>query len=86
MDTIFKKFNEVINLPKNNVIDDCKEYIKENPSTVVKGAAIGATTLYSVPIILSTIAWLPYIGAGYYIYNNTVLAHKAYSIYNFITK
>ena len=70
MDNIIKKINGVINPPKNTIIDDCTEYMKENPSTVIKGAAIGVTTMYTIPIVLGTLAWAPYIGTGYYIYTN----------------
>ena len=82
MDDFAKTALNWVSPPKEKtVVQQCEEYIRENPGTVVKGAAIGVATWFTVPIVIAGVSWLPYIGAGYYLYNYTQTVQRGYSWY-----
>jgi len=71
--------------PKEKTLTErCGEYIKENPTTVAKGAVVGIAAWYTVPVIVTGIAWLPVIGAGYLVYSNARTTQQTYSWYKWI--
>ena len=84
MDDLAKAALEFVSPPKEKtIVEQCEEYIRENPSAVAKGAVVGVVAWYTVPVIVAGVTLLPYIGAGYYIYTTysgpTQLAQQTYS-------
>ena len=68
--------------PQDKTLSErCGDYVKKNPGTVAKGAAASVVAWYTVPIVIAGVGWLPYIGAVYYIYNNTRIVQDTYSWY-----
>ena len=72
--------------PEKTVIETCTDYVKSHPKTVVAGAAVGIIGWCTIPIICSIVGWVPYIGAGYYIYNTSQTAQKTKSWYDWSKK
>ncbi len=82
MDDLVKAAKDYMYAPEEKTFTkQCGDYIKENPSTVAKGAAVATVAWFTVPVIVAGVTWLPYLGAGYYIYNNTCVAQRTYSWY-----
>ncbi len=66
---------------EKSITEQCTGFIKENPTTVAKGLTVGVAAWYVVPIVFGMIGWLPYIGASYYVYQNTRASQSSYSWY-----
>jgi hypothetical protein len=82
MDNLVKAAKDCMYPPEEKTFtEQCGDYIKGNPGTVAKGTAVGVVAWFTVPVIIASVAWLPYLGAGYYIYNNTRVAQQTYSWY-----
>lgn len=81
MDELITSVKNYINPQPQTVTEICTAYVKNNPTTVLKGVAIGAVGLYTLPIVVGVVGWLPYAGAAYYLYTNTQTAQKAYDVY-----
>ncbi len=81
METLLQSVNTYMKPPEKTIPEKCQDYIQENPGTVAKGAVAVGVVLYTAPLVISLIGWLPYIGVGYYIYKNTRVARQTYSGY-----
>lgn len=55
-----------------------------DPNIVAKSAIIGMTAWVAIPIIITTIPWVPYIGMGYYAYTYSQKVNNTYSLYKWI--
>lgn len=64
----------------------CRDYIRDHPTSVVKGAVVGVTAYYTIPLMLGGLLWLPYFGAGYYFYRNTKTVETGFSWARWIQK
>jgi len=84
MNNIIAKINNIIIPVEKTIIDECKDYIKENSSTIIKGTVASIAIVYTAPIVIGAITILPYIGAGYYIYSTINSVHSVYSWSNWI--
>jgi hypothetical protein len=66
MDEIIKVFASP---PPKTLGEQCVDYVVQNPGTVAKGAAAGVVLWYGMPVIIGTVTILPWVGAGWYLYN-----------------
>lgn len=64
--------------PQKSLPEEALDYIYNHPDQVAKGMMIGMTAWYTAPVILPIVAWAPYIGIGYYAYQNSQGASQIY--------
>ena len=81
MDNIANSVREYIYPQELTFSERLLEYTKNNPSTVAAGTAVGLVGWYTIPVVLATVTWIPYLGAGYYLYQQSQTATETISWY-----
>lgn len=68
---------------ERRVWEKIKTYIRENPQILYKGLPIGVMAYMSLPYVLVFYYWLPWMWAGYEIYNR-IPGGSAFVLWNAI--